>query len=76
MNQAKNMNFNNIFLDNIAKSSVLVRQKENVSDSYMSLIRYFRSKNEKSHTAKIEEYILRIYVEMNPQHLKQNYLQK
>ena len=47
MNQAENMNFNNIFLDNIAKPSVFARQKENVSNSYMSLIRYVKFKKRK-----------------------------
>ena len=63
MNQAENMNFNNIFLDNIAKPSVFARQNENVSNSYMSLIRY----------VKTEKDISKISVEMNLQHLKHNY---
>lgn len=74
--QVENMNVNKIILDNIATPSVRDGQKEIVIDSYMSLIRYVRFKSNESHSTKIEEYISKIHIEMNLQHLKQELLRK
>ena len=73
------MSFNNILLENIttpldiiltSSSPKAIHSNENVSDNSAS------SKNDKSHIAKIEDYISKKYDEVALQHLKRELLKE